>query len=268
MKRSALYLAIVLCAIAALLIVPSTVYAATRPLQQALTSLRNLSPSAFGDVTRWARNGAPQVTNTRFPADNAKLQVLNLGSTERSAVLSWLSGNGRSALYACGATDYMIGTNRPGTDMVAVIATPNPWRELKLASATLDQTMPGDIQVMSGFGAAQRSGLGAVACVSFKNLAAQTATRVVFAFPMINEAGDTVGTMTLDRKGTFSPNIDIMSFRTFSDFANNSSGPRGYRDNCAQLNFTVAALPIIQSRFTSFKVEHVEYADGTSYTAP
>ena len=75
-----------------------------------------------------------------------------------------------------------------------------------------------------------------------------------------------VGTFTLDRRGTFSPGIDINGYSGLSDWAS-GGGNRGYADNCTTLSRNMAALPILSARFATYSVQRVEYADGTSWNA-
>jgi hypothetical protein len=226
-----------------------------------LSTLRNLFPPDFAEVVNWARAGAPQVSAPVFSADRAKAQILNLGYNDRTAVLSWLNGHGRAALYARGATDAQIGPPRPSID--AALATPNPWRQLTFATETIQAVPDGNTKVLGGFAAVRRNGRGAIACVSFQNDAPVAATRVLFEFPLLDDSGRTLTTLTLDRQGTFSTGIGIMTYSGFSGWQ--TGGPRGYADNCARLDLGVAALPLLTAKFASYRIVRIEYADGTSW---
>ncbi len=109
-----------------------------------LAALQSPGPGSFGNVAGWARNGAPQVLVPIRDYERAEAQILNLSSDDRQAVLGWLQGNGRSALYARGVSDAAIGPLRSGVDPGAVAPTPAPnsWRDLQLASATLGDAAP------------------------------------------------------------------------------------------------------------------------------
>lgn len=234
---------------------------ASSQLVGVLSTLRNLFQSDFSEVVKWAKDGAPQVSAPVFSADRAKAQILNLGYNDRTAVLSWLTGHGRAALYARGATDAEIGPMRPGID--AALATPNPWRQLTFATETIQASPAGNLKVLGGFAAVRRNGRGAIACVSFQNDAPVAAARVLFEFPLLNDSGQTLATLTLDRKGTFSTGIGIMTYSGFSGWQ--TGGPRGYADNCATLDLGVAALPLLTAKFASYRIVRIEYADGTSW---
>ena len=239
---------------------------ASDSLRQVLSTLRGLGVESFKNVVTWAANGAPQVVVPIQDYEQAEAQILNLGSDDRQAMLWWLRGNGRSALYARGATDDQIGPLRSGVDSGAAPAatpTPNPWRDLKLASATLGGSTPAsNIVVLGGFAAAKVDGTSVKACVSFKNVAPLAAVRVLFRFPLLNAGGDVVGALQLDRKGIFSPNVEIASYGSMSD-AQGFGSNRNFADNCTTITNGVAAVPILTARYATYRVTHVEYADGS-----
>jgi len=245
---------------------------ASNALVQALAAIGNLGPQSFSSVVQWARNGAPQVPIPIYDYQLVEAQILNLGGNDRGAVLSWLQGNGRSALYGRGATDDQIGPPRYGVDFGVIPSpspTPNAWRDLQLASPTLNSGPPASsIVVINGFAAARRDGTSALACVSFKNTATIAATRVVFEFPLLSANGDTVATLTLDRRGTFSPNTGIMSYPTLDAQLNAGFVNKSYADNCVQISNGVAAVPILSARRATYQVTRVEYADSSVWPAP
>jgi len=250
---------------------PQHAYAdASSALRNMLSTLRTLPQQSFNNVALWARNGTPQVFAPIRDYERAEVQILNLDSDNRQAVVWWLQGNGRSALYARGATNDQIGALRngvdPGTGPLPT-PTPMPWRELRLASSTLGGATSGNIAVIDGFAAAKRDGTGAMACVSFKNVAPLAATRVVFEFPLVDARGDALEEMMLDRRGTFSPNIDIMTYQSFSDWSQGKgTSNRGYADNCTTLTNGLAALPISSADYATYRVTRVEYSDGSAWT--
>ncbi|HEX3459241.1 MAG TPA: hypothetical protein VHR97_14935 [Candidatus Baltobacteraceae bacterium] len=88
-------------------------------------------------------------------------------------------------------------------------ATPNPYRALHFGTPTLGGEPSGGIAVSNGWVAVLRDGRGAHACISFKNEGSLTATRLLVEFPIMNHDGERVATLTLDRRGTFSPNVEI-----------------------------------------------------------
>ena len=145
--------------------------------------------------------------------------------------------------------------------------TPNPWRQITVATKTLSPSSEGAIEILSRFAAARRDGKSAAACVSFKNTDTRTATRVLFEFALIDGNGSHIGSLALDRKGTFSTGVAIEGYRTLSDWSS-GGGNRGYSDNCTTLTRDMAALPILSAQFATYIVKRVDYADGTSWSAP
>jgi len=143
--------------------------------------------------------------------------------------------------------------------------TPNPYREIRLASQTLENKPQGKIALLGGWAAVKRDGHGAVVCVSFKNEAAVAATRVTFRFSILNRSGDGLGNLELDRSGTFSPGVNINGWQSLSDWQG-GVGHRGFGDNCKVLNSGVAALPLLSAHTVTYEVSRVEYADGTVWT--
>jgi hypothetical protein len=144
-------------------------------------------------------------------------------------------------------------------------ATPNPWREIKVGTQSLDQPpVTGGIQVLSAFAAVRKDGRGAIACLSFKNTAPVAAKHLLVDFPFFDQSGANVGTLHLNRVGTFSSGIEIMSYQDFSAWSG-GGGPRGYTDNCTRLDLAVAAMPILAARFASYRVTRIDFADGTTW---
>jgi len=142
--------------------------------------------------------------------------------------------------------------------------TPNPYRALKFGTPTIGAEPIGKIAVLGGWVAVKRDGHGAHACISFRNDASVSATRVLFEFPMMDHAGAQVGKLTLDRRGTFSPGVDINGWSSLESWQRGSN--RGYDENCTGLSLGVAAFPLLQARFATYKILRVEYADGTGWT--
>jgi len=236
-----------------------------------LGELRSLNDSDFAQVVTWARTTTLRPTFVFTPAQAAENNILALHPANRDPILSWLRGHGRSALYALLLTDADVGPRRAGVDggqIVPPAVAISPWRELTLATGTLGAQSAGDIQIVAGFAAAKKDGTGATACITFRNLSAKNANRIVVEFPLMNADAAELGVLTLDRRGTFSPNIDIAGYATIADLSGNTIGPRGRSDNCASLSTGVAAIPILSARYASYRLTRVEYTDGTVWTPP
>jgi len=237
---------------------------ASAPIYQALDSVKNLSDASFAKVVAWAKQGGPAVFAPVWDYQQAEAGINGLAASQRWAMLQWLSGNGRGALYAQGVTNSDIGRNRPGADYPVATPTPDPWRQVQFATDTFDAAPSGPIQVSAGIAGAKRDGTSIVACVTFANTAPQAATDILFAFTIKDGNGDTVGTMRLDRKGTFSTGIGIHTWDSYASWRA-QSGNRGYNDNCVKKESGVAALPVLEARFITYSVKSVTFADGTTW---
>jgi len=270
MIRRAFGLLAVAAFIGGLLAAPMHARAQSNALITVLSEIQQLSQNDFNALASWANNGAPAPFSNFYQPNKAEADILALGDKDRQAVILWLQGNGRSALYVRGANDYQIGPPRSPADQAAPTPSPTPsaWREIPLASATLEGGVQGQIQIVSGFAAVKRDGTAAIACVTFKNLAPQTARRVIFAFPLLDAQGNALGTLTLDRNGEFSSNVVIATYDGFASWQQGGIGPRGYADNCIQKILPTPAVPLLQARTASYRVMRVEYDGGTVWTPP
>ena len=153
---------------------------------------------------------------------------------------------------------------RGGGSEPAASPTPNPYREIPLASQSLESKPQGRIALLGGWAAVKRDGQGAVVCVSFKNEAAVAATRVVFQFTILGRSGNELGNLELDRSGTFSPGVEINGWQSLRDWQG-GVGHRGYGDNCKVFSGTVAALPLLSAHTVTYQLSRVEFSDGTSW---
>jgi len=180
----------------------------------------------------------------------------------------------KRSCYGCKAVDARHSirraqaTTKSARDVRRSIPTPSAWREIPLASATLDGDVQGQIQILSGFAAVKRDATAAIVCVSFKNLSAMTARRVVFVFPLLDARGNSLGDLTLDRNGEFSNNVAIATYPSFASWQQGTIGPRGYADNCIQKTLPTAAVPLLQAHAASYRVARVEYDNGTVWAPP
>lgn len=144
--------------------------------------------------------------------------------------------------------------------------TPNPYRELRFVTANLAPAH-GPIAVFDGWGAVRRDGRAVVVCVSFKNVQQVAVTRVLFDFPLESREGETVETLHLDRRGTFSSNIDIRGWGGLEAWQG-GVGHRGYADNCVTQSSGIAALSLVHAHFASYRIARVEFADGSVWPSP
>jgi hypothetical protein len=247
---------------------PRPAVAQSRELLNVLSMINQLSDANFGSVIRWARSGAPSPGWAMYDPQRTESYILGLRNDDRSAVLSWLTGSGRWALYARGANYNQIGW-RDVTAYGAATPTPAPfpWRELDFASATLDGGVQGGVDVTGGFGAARRDGTSVIACVSFKNVAQKTANRVVFDFALLDNNGQRLGELTFDRRGEFSPNVGIHTYLNFAQWAGGLVN-NGYAQNCKELKRSTMMIPVREARMVGYRIVYVGYDDGTNWSAP
>jgi hypothetical protein len=178
-----------------------------------------------------------------------------------------ITGNISSDLRTIRWSNGTYWTRDTSGTLPAPTATPNPYRTIQLASPTLENAPQGKIALLAGWAAVKRDGQGAVVCVSFKNEAAATATRVVFRFSILGRSGASLGDLELDRRGEFSSGVDIRGWSSLSDWQG-GLGHHGYNDNCKVLNSGVASQPLLAAHSVTYAVTRVDYADGTSWTPP
>lgn len=240
---------------------------ASQALLNVLSEMRALSDSDFKSVVLWASNKTPPTPiESAFQPDKTEADIFSLENADRRAVMSWLQGKGRTALYAQGVTDEQIG---PKYRLVspAEAAALNVWRGLPLVNAASDGRVQGRLQISSGFAAAKRDGTGFVACVSFKNISPLTVTRIVVDFPLLSAGDQALGDVVIDRRGEFAPNVPVPGYASLVEWQQNASGLRSHAENCVERQFATPALPVLQARLASYRVVRVEYADGTVWSA-
>lgn len=71
--------------------------------------------------------------------------------------------------------------------------------------------------------------------------------------------------LTLDRRGTFSPGIGIMTYDSLQDFVQSGFGNRSFADNCATVQDGIAAVPILTARYATYRMMRVVRADGSTW---
>lgn len=244
-----------------------SVYAQSRALVTTLTTLRSLGNDSFQQVVWWS--SSPTDPNITVPDwNNAEHQIMQLKHKDRDAVIAWLNGKGRQGLYARGATDKQIGPSRisdNGSSSSPGTVPLTDYRIMPLSSPTLDATTTGNVQVTGGFALVKKDATMAAICVSFVNHAPQVAGSVQFAFPLMDKQGDALTTLSFTRTGTFSPNVAINGPRDANSYLNGAFGPRGAYDNCLVVKPGMAALPLAQARFVSYKVTGVQYVNGSRW---
>ena len=229
-------------------------------LLSVLNEIRALSDNDFRKLYRWG-NSDPLFPPVAAPSqpDQTEEDILALDKPDRRALLAWLQGKGRSALYARGATDEEIGA-KYRLISPAPVETPSGWRGVPITPGPWSRKVQGGTQILSSFVAVSTDGTSSIACVSFKNVARSVATRIVIDFLFLAANGEKLGEVILDRHGSFLPNSDVMGYASLAEFQR-SGDPRS--ENCVLEQLSTPALPFLQARIAGYAVARAEYADGT-----
>jgi hypothetical protein len=119
----------------------------------------------------------------------------------------------------------------------------------------------GDIQVFDGWGAIKRNAKGAIFCVSFRNNATLTATRVVFELPVTGASGATVAKVELDRHGTFPTGVVVPTWENLAQWRAQAGDPSN-NENCKILSTPASVFPVQFAQAFSYRVVRIEYANG------
>lgn len=170
---------------------------------------------------------------------------------------------------AASSSGFSSSSSSVSSGYVAVKATPTPkpYRYLQWASP------PGPsapIEYIGAWTAVEPDASAAWTCLSFKNTSSVAATRILFGLSLLNYNHEAIDRGHLDRKGTFSPGIEIHGYHSVSEWSERV-GPRGYRDNCQPWNPNAeprALESYSQARYYSISVKRIDYADGTTWPRP
>jgi hypothetical protein len=244
----------------------------SRALVQVLRSIQALNWARTTSLQDWARGAAQPPSNPFFPQEHVEVQIGSLARSDRSAVLSWLRGEGRTHLYRRGASDTEIGPCKKPIDNASCASHvfETTQRTLQFALAPTDPAS--NIEIERGFAVVSKDGTEEVHCLTFKNVATKTATQVTFGWSYYAHggAGEPLEHGTNVRTGTFSPGITIAGPSDYSGYQDATSGigHSGLKDNCWKTKSQVARLSAVQAGTLAMTVRSVQYADGTSWTAP
>jgi hypothetical protein len=147
----------------------------------------------------------------------------------------------------------------------AATPTPKPYRYLDFTSIDA----PAPVYYVGGWTAVMNNGSAVYACVSFKNMSSVTATQIHFSFLVMNSRKQVVDTARLDRKGEFSPNIEIIGWGSLADWSA-GQGHRGYYDNCRSWrpNDEEEQTRYSHLEYYAIRVDSIDYADGTTFRQP
>jgi hypothetical protein len=183
---------------------------------------------------------------------------------ERWGQTGTLTSGGGKIVWSDG--NYWVRTNNgaEGCGIFArATATPKPYRYLKWAS---DVGPRPPIGYVDTWAAIMNNGTMVYACVSFKNENSVAATRVRFTFPLTSGNGQLIDTAKLDRKGEFSPNVEIHGWNDLAAWWG-GQGHRGYYDNCVrwQPDTEEERKAYMYIRHYSVHTERMDFADGTTW---
>lgn len=151
-----------------------------------------------------------------------------------------------------------------GASVVTPVATPNPWRTIQWSNDTKRRASPLDL--FQGFAAVRRNGTWVTGCISFENTSSVVAKAIRFQFLLENRNGEIIHQVPFDRKGEFSPNVEIHGYGNLEEMLKRV-GHHGYIDNCwgerADTDAEIARL--LQVHYYTYRVERIEFADGTEW---
>ena len=243
-------------------------------LRDVLAGLRDLPGIAFTNVAAWAaRPAAPAdlpVGTTPFAEVRAERAILALAPRDRDGTLWWLQSRGRRRLHERGADDAEIGPARYPVD-TASERGPNTrltramrgWRRLAYGGgahateATAEALAPdaaGDrVLVLGGFSVVASDGASELHCISFNNRGAATATAIRWRYDFFDADGTLLTSIADERRGTFAPNVDILSVPNLAAYENPGLGaPHALIDGCRRTDTRNEAAAL--TRATSFTV--------------
>lgn len=145
-------------------------------------------------------------------------------------------------------------------------ATPGP-HGLPLEQTNYPGAAP-PIRVFGAWAAQTYDRTAGFLCFSFENKANVAATVVRFEFDLLDKHGQAMQLLHLDRKGTFSPNIEIHGSHNVSEYEA-LGGPRGYRDNCVSWRAQNGSerKAYARARSAVYRIDRIDFTDGTQWPA-
>jgi hypothetical protein len=242
-------------------------------LLNALTAIQNLASGQAGQLQFWAQQGNFQPPNPIFtPVDQIEAQIAAMSPPERTAIVSWLIGGGRGALYARNVTDAQIGPCKFPIDPPSCAGgtppttQPTDWRNIPFALAPGADTSNG-IAIDGGFAVIKNDGTAETHCLTFRNTAQKTAVEVTFRYQLYGASDNMLSNSTSVRTGTFSTGITIAGPASFSDYqtAKGGVGNKDRLQNCWSTNNGIANLSYLQANYMAIQVVGVKYDDGSTW---
>ena len=240
-------------------------------LINALTAIQSLNSGQAGQLQFWAQQGNLQPPNPIVtPVDQIEAQIAAMYPPDRNAIVAWLTGGGRGALYTRNVTDAQIGACKFPIDPPSCAGgappttQPTDWRTIPFALAPGADTSSG-IVIDGGFAVIKNDGTAETHCLTFRNTSAKTAVEVTFRYSLYGASDNMLSNNTNVRAGTFSTGITIAGPPTFSDYqtAKGGVGNRDRLQNCWATNAGIANLGYLQALYMAIQVSGVKYDDGS-----
>jgi hypothetical protein len=218
-----------------------------------ITDSPRLTIKHFGGDS-YARYSGSQLVAERW------LQTGTL-SSDRNKII-WSDGNAwvrtTSGAQSCGLS----------AAMATRAATPSSPAYRYLSFVTVALRRPyAPIEYFDVWTAMSNSSNVGYTCLSFKNASNVTVTRVLFALSLMDQNGHVVDTGHIDRKGTFSPNVEIHGWHSIAEWSS-GQGHHGYKDNCTKWSPDDQAQALAYPHVRSYNLhaERIDYADGTTWS--
>jgi hypothetical protein len=221
---------------------------ASSALYNILYDLRPLSPSEGTALQRWARGTLSSGTGSTYRVSNLSRAIRQL-SHGRNAVLAYVRGEGRLALYGLGVSDADIGPMKAPFDRAAPgpLATPQN-RDIPVLNA-IDPASR--ISLLTAQTTLRKDGTWMRTCVAFTNKAEKTAKKIVFGYQILDVFKKPVNGSEWAREGTFSPGVEI----------------RPKKSDCLILGTgTKPEDAFLRGAHLELSVHKVVYDDGSSWT--
>ncbi|BDE06820.1 hypothetical protein WPS_20960 [Vulcanimicrobium alpinum] len=250
-------------------------------LHDVLGGLRQLPGIAFTNVAEWSgRPAAPAESaagTAPFAEVRAERAILALPAPDREATLWWLQSRGRKRLHERGATNAEIGPARYPVDLFGergpntrLARAMHEWRRLPYGGdmrsvGARDPEITNRVRVLGGFAVVARDGGAELHCLSFRNLAANTATSIRWRFDFFGADGTQLTSITDERRGSFAPNIDIISVPNVATYNNPGLGmPHALTEGCRRNDTRNESTALARAASFAVSIAGVTYDDGTT----
>jgi hypothetical protein len=242
-------------------------------LLNALTAVQGLSVGDATQLQSWARSGNLRPPSPIFTSlDQVEAQIAAMSAPEQNAIVAWINGGGRGALYARNVTDSQIGPCKFPIDPPSCSSGSAPnkqtsdWRSIPFALGPGANAASG-IAIDGGFAVVKNDGTAETHCLTFRNTSPKTATAITFGYQLYGASDNLLNAGSTQRTGTFSTGVAIAGPASFSDYTSVKSGV-GNKDtlqNCWSQTSGLANIAFLQATYMTIQVTSVNYSDGTTW---